>query len=279
MAAAAVLFTGGIPAGADPTGLLIASNWTGFYLGAHAGGARSKTGFSEFQTQVPAFSFALPLVPSVLVPAQAVTVPGASITATGRIVGAQVGYGWQLSSFVVGVEADVSATSLRSSAQATTALSASSALPGTALTVGYEQQTDWMASLRGRVGFVPISPLLIYGTAGLALARTRVGVSYDSMIDGATSLPAGSLLSGAPLSGSASETRTLPGWTLGFGAEWAAIGGWRLGAEYRHSHFGTSALNIANAAGLAGTPVPAVSDVSMAVDQLTLRLNYRLNGR
>jgi len=61
----------------------------------------------------------------------------------GVVGGGQLGYNWQANRFVYGVEADVSVT---------------------------DTSIDWLASARGRAGFLLDDRLLAYGTAGVGFA-------------------------------------------------------------------------------------------------------------
>lgn len=61
----------------------------------------------------------------------------------GILGGGQLGYNWQVSRFVYGLEADFSVT---------------------------DTSVDWLASARGRAGFLLDDRLLAYGTAGIGFA-------------------------------------------------------------------------------------------------------------
>lgn len=110
-------------------------NWTGFYVGAHVGGAWDGDNWL--------FS-----------PAQTVT----SNHASGVFGGGQVGFNYQISSFVLGAEADASAAGL----------SSSNLCPNPNFTCGHS--IDWLASLRARLGFTPMDRTMIYVTGGAAFA-------------------------------------------------------------------------------------------------------------
>ena len=97
-----------------------AFSWTGFYIGAHVGGAW------DYDT----FNF---------MPAGTTT----HNSDTSIFGGGEAGFNYQISSFVLGVEGDINGTDLSSSA----------ACPNPFFTCGHS--IDWMASLRGRVGFTP----------------------------------------------------------------------------------------------------------------------------
>ena len=46
------------------------------------------------------------------------------------------------------------------------------------LSTGYSRELDALGTVRGRVGFLALPTLLLYGTAGLAYAQTRLGSSF-----------------------------------------------------------------------------------------------------
>src|SRR4051812_9249070 len=82
-------------------------NWTGFYIGGNAGYSwgRSNTDVSYFNSVTGA-----PIVP----PAGSVT--GAGFDMNGAIAGGQIGYNWQSSNWLFGLEADAQWSDERGSA-------------------------------------------------------------------------------------------------------------------------------------------------------------------
>ena len=70
--------------------------------------------------------------------------------------GAQVGYNWQTGQIVYGIEADVSFADI-SFNQSFMGASVSGSI-------------DWMATVRGRLGFLATPNVLFYGTAGFGYA-------------------------------------------------------------------------------------------------------------
>ncbi len=81
--------------------------------------------------------------------------------ADGAVGGAQLGYNWQAGSFVYGLEADASLA---------------------------DTSVDWLASARGRVGFLLDQRLLAYGTAGVGFANghddTETDLVYGLGVEG-----------------------------------------------------------------------------------------------
>lgn len=113
-------------------------SWTGLYVGANIGHGWSNADWS--------FN-------------------GSSLTGntgSGSLFGVQVGYNWQMGRTVFGVEGDV----------ASSWMDGTSSCPNAAFDCGH--QVNWMASLRGRLGFtLNDNRTLLYGTAGAAWADSK----------------------------------------------------------------------------------------------------------
>src|ERR1700690_2409406 len=122
----------------------------------------------------------------------------------GGFAGATVGYNWQFGTFVAGLEAD--------GAWANISQSSTDLLLG----VTTSAKLDASATVRGRFG-VAFDQVLLYGTAGLALADAK--------------------LSTTTLGLTLSDSKTLTGWTAGAGVEWMFMPRWSLKAEYLYRSF------------------------------------------
>jgi outer membrane immunogenic protein len=181
------------PLMADP-----ASNWTGFYLGLNAGAADSKGNLD-----------AITLYNGLQYP----TYYGASNSFhnLSGLAGGQIGYNYQLGNAVLGLEADAQWMNTHSSMNLyVDPFFGGKGAYGSKLS----QSVDWLATVRGRAGIAASPSLLLYATAGLAIAGTKV--KYSSSFDG--------------LDQSADKTKF--GWVAGFGAEYALGGNWSVKAEY-----------------------------------------------
>lgn len=100
-----------------------------------------------------------------------------SVSGGGPLAGAQVGYNWQLGSFVTGVESDLSGGP--QSAMNTT-------LPIAATTTAVTNTNmNWFGTVRGRLGWA-IGPVLLYGTGGLAYGNVDITIQMN--ISGVLSL-------------------------------------------------------------------------------------------
>jgi opacity protein-like surface antigen len=189
-----------------------------------------------------------------------------------------VGCNWQPhGSFVLGIEADLSwADSLSSSHQfGPAAIPGGNPPPNNAASSRSEKisnRLNWLTTLRGRVGYA-WSNMLIYGTAGLAVAdissRTSVNFSNDAFY--------------LPLFGFTGEAhKTQVGLAAGGGIEYALTDNWTLKSEYLFLDFksfeylsncGTVACGPGNASGFAWS-----TRVDPQEHILRIGVNYRFNA-
>jgi len=214
------------------------TTWTGFYIGANAGGA---WGRSDAATNAPCDPTSPPGYlcslnnPASLANAAAVSAAGTgSMSGSGFTGGGQLGYNWQTNNVVVGVETDFGVFKIDGSRQASANYPVGAAAFGipNSFTVGSTFNTDWLFTARGRVGWT-FSNILIYGTGGLAVTKLEVS---NSFID--TNAP--------PFTMGGSNSATKVGWALGGGVEWALSQNWSAKAEYLYVDFGSVTVNSAN---------------------------------
>lgn len=190
------------------------NNWTGAYVGAHAGyGWSAWDGKQEYTDAA--------LVP--LAPFGPFDTSSHTINANGALAGGQIGYNYQIGSVVVGVEGDGSWADLKGSG---------SMFPypqdpnrGTAVgTPGwnFDIKNDWLATARARAGWTTGS-LLFYGTGGVAFGGLKESHTISGYPWSTTLL------------GTRDETKT--GWTAGAGVEWVLTEHWSAKAEYLFMSF------------------------------------------
>ena len=181
------------------------STWTGFYAGVNAGWA-SINGTGKETCYNPA---------GILFGRGCGLPPNEPINASGFLGGAQIGYNWQVSRLLFGVETDFQGAALKGSSFSSgrVALVGGGLSPLGTLTV--DERLSWLGTLRGRAGFLVTPALLLYGTGGLAYGGASV--DYDR------SFPAISYMS--------SRSGTKVGWTAGGGAEYALANNWSVKAE------------------------------------------------
>jgi outer membrane immunogenic protein len=165
-------------------------SWTGFYFGGHIGGDWDNDRFH-------------------FVPAGTST----SNSASSVFGGGQVGYNYQISRWVLGLEGDGSWTNLSSGAPC----------PNPFFTCSHS--IDWLASLRGRVGYLATDQSLFYVTGGAGFSEINH-----------TALPPGV----APFIFTGFFSNTSVGYTVGGGWEYAFAKHWSVRVEYLYYGFGTS---------------------------------------
>jgi outer membrane immunogenic protein len=215
-------------------------SWTGLYLGGNVGGKWGR--FNE-----------------------TVSNPVAALAFTGDsdasfVGGGQLGYMWQAGQFVFGVEGDIDATRLRNTFTSV-GLPPAPFVAGDTLAV----RNDWQASARGRLGWA-WDRVLIYGTGGAAWANLKATGTFPAV--------------GAIPGTITALDRTVFGWTVGGGLDYALAPGWSLGAEYRFTRFdndnnGTGFGLLTTSAAGATTPLTLTSRLD--THEVTARLNYHFN--
>ncbi len=166
--------------------------------------------------------------------------------ATGGTAGGQIGYRWQASAFVFGLEAqgnwaDFSGTN------------------ASLATIGTTNHTrlDAFGLFTGQVGYAFDSALL-YLKGGAAVTGSR----YDG-------LAAGVIVDSA--------TATRWGGTVGAGVEFGFAPNWSAGVEYDHMFTGTHTFNFSSVFPVAGVNTRTDS-VRQDADVVTVRVNYRWGG-
>ncbi|MFY9658271.1 MAG: outer membrane beta-barrel protein [Methylocystis sp.] len=210
--------------------------WTGFYVGANAGGilggnpGLTSSGVDIYDDYYPAAAGA----------AGALSADASGIGNGNRgsfSGGAQVGFNYQFNpSFLVGVEADIQGVAGSSVNTAfTSAAPDPLGSPTTMLTSAqFQGSLDYVGTVRARAGYLVTPTLLVYGTGGLAYANANMSASYAT-ID----------LAGiyGPGFASSSYSDTRVGWTAGGGVEWMFLPNWSAKLEYLYYDLGTVTLN------------------------------------
>jgi len=226
--------------------------WSGFYIGANGGWGSSRKCFE-----------ALPAGTNVLAGTFELTGDEGCHDATGGVAGGQIGYRWQASSWIFGLEAEGNWADLSGSR-----LSAAFGNPASG---GFIDRTriDAFGLFTGQIGYAYDS-VLLYAKGGAAVTRDR----YDIF---STTVPFA-----LPQFGTGSETRW--GGAAGVGLEFGFAPGWSIGVEYHHLFMGTQDVPITyNTAGFfrglpVGTLIGTQSErIRQDVDLITVRLNYHFD--
>jgi outer membrane immunogenic protein len=197
------------------------ASWNGFYVGGNVGYGwdSASTGISSIAT-APAFAGTL----AALVAAGSYPT-SLSPSAKGAIGGGQIGYNWQMSQWLFGLEADLQGSGIKGSA--TQNLFPLALSP---TTTSVTKSLDWFGTFRGRIGFVATPQWLLYATGGLAYGQTKASFNTFTPICGG----------GITLCATGGSSSTRAGWTLGAGAEAMLAPNWSVKAEYLYIDLGRS---------------------------------------
>ena len=169
-----------------------------------------------------------------------------TISASGFTGGMQAGYNVQRNNWVYGLEADFGAFSLSGSRLFVGPLLGALTTAGP-LTFGTSFSTDWLATVRGRLGWLFRPDLLAYVTGGLALTELQVAWTYSDNAFGGTPPNIGT--------GAASASKIKGGLAVGGGFEWAWDRNWSVKAEYLYLDFGkVTATGLVTNPNFGGTP-------------------------
>jgi outer membrane immunogenic protein len=222
--------------------------WCGWYVGANGGYAWNGRS-SDLVDFTTAFT-------------TAVAVGGTPLSLgakhEGGFGGGQVGYNWMISTWLLGVEADIQGASIGS----TNTIAFPGAPGGNAPSVSTgRDHIDWFGTVRGRLG-VTVDQVLFYATGGLA---------YGGIHSSATNVfvPAAA----GNFAGSLSDTSV--GFAGGAGVEWMFAPSWSLKGEYLHVDLGSTSVVITDPARVGAT---ATYRFHHDFDSVRVGVNYHLGG-
>jgi len=218
-------------------------NWGGFYIGLDGGGGSSHN----------CWTGGIP-VPTAL----------GCHNATGGLAGGQIGYRWQTTNWVFGLEAQGDWANLKGS---------NTSAIGTFGGVSFLNQTriDSIGLFTGQVGYA-WNNVLWYAKGGAALTHNK----YSGISNTTVFAPAGGIavVPGAPFA-LASETRW--GGVVGTGVEIGFAPHWSVAVEYDHLFMGTHSLNFVSVPALGGGFL-FTDGIKQDVDMGTVRVNYTFGG-
>ena len=152
-------------------------SWTGFYVGGNVGAAWQHASFNSTLIGCNIVGCASNLPHIGFDPAIAAAGTGSN-TKLGFTGGGQVGVNWQINSLVLGVEADINALSGKPALGPTTAAVIA---PNTGnFTIATTANADWLATVRGRLGFAA-DRYLVYVTGGGAFAHIKFSQNFSDI--------------------------------------------------------------------------------------------------
>ena len=229
-------------------------NWTGFYIGGNIGYSWGRSDDTSTLTNT----------------AGTVLFTSADKTDLNGIVGGgQIGYNWQVQSWVWGLEADIQGSDekgtrnfLCPTGTCTPTFGQVAVFPGPAVPVALSQKIDWFGTVRARAGVLVTPKVLLYATGGLAYGEVDSGATIGLV---PTAFP--------------STSSTNVGWTVGAGIEGAIGGGWTAKLEYLYVDLGTVSGSFLTT--IPATPAGVItSSYSSKITDNMLRVgvNYRFDS-
>jgi outer membrane immunogenic protein len=255
-------FGADMPLKAPPPAAPPIFSWTGWYAGLNVGGAWGRS--------APYTSTVLdPVGPNYFIAQSVADINGTAypvIKPTGFIGGGQAGYNWQAGKIVFGIESDFDYFSQRGSSLITRAYTA---LPATTFTVNSAVSTDWLWTLRPRVGFLASPNLLLYGTGGLAVTQLSGTFRFTDTFGAGQVAESGAF------------TKDVAGWTAGAGAEFLISPKWTVKAEYLYTSFGRTTVTSNNLVNAGGVPRPLnvfTHSLDLQSNIVRVGVNYHFGG-
>jgi len=214
-------------------------DWSGFYIGANGGWGTSRKcwDLSNF--------VGVAINPNLAEGCH---------DASGGTVGGQIGYRWQASSWVFGLEAQGNWADFKGSNISNQLIARN------------ESKVEAFGLFTGQVGYAWNNALL-YVKGGAAVTSDK----YTGFTTVAGVVPAGTAFD------SASETRW--GATVGVGLEYGFTPSWTFGVEYNHLFMGNRDITMASTGAIA--PAGAlirIDRIRQDVDVVTARINYKFGG-
>lgn len=238
--------------------------WTGFYVGAHLG-----HGWGEWDGKL---QYDAGLGPVDIFNGK----PERTIDASGWLGGGQVGFNYQKGSLVVGLEVDGSFTGMDGAENFVID-------PDNDKNADYtwriKTRIDALGTARLRLGFAN-GPLLLYGTAGLAFARTSQDLTVTCHAP-----QCGGFAPLVTARGSAEENHL--GYAVGGGLEWMMGQGWSMKAEYVYVNLGEANNRMTGTAYPNGpsppfpAPFPHTTDslpADLTIHTVRVGVNYRFGN-
>lgn len=193
---------------------LKAAEWSGVYVGAHAGWA---TGGWDGRLATDGASSS-----------DIWQSPGKSLDSNAWLGGGQIGFNLQSGSLVYGLEVDATFADMSDSGSFETD---GPAIGEESYTWDIDAEIEAFGTARVRVGYLVTPTFLLYGTGGIAWAKTSADI-----VTSHTWVPDPSKSLGVTARGSVDETHV--GWAAGIGSEIQLADNWSVRGEWLHVDLG-----------------------------------------
>jgi outer membrane immunogenic protein len=218
-------------------------NWGGIYVGINGGGGFGTSNWSDPNNGALGGSTG-------------------NFDMDGYLVGGTLGANFQTGEFVFGVEADFDYNTIGGTVTPNNGFCNNT--NGTQTSVSCETTSDWLSTVRGRVGYA-MDRALIFGTGGLAIANVQTGIT------------------GGTISPVTYQSNVELGWTVGGGVEYAFTDNFTARVEYLFVDLGNSTCNVAANCGYdytaSGLPTgPANDSVKYYANIIRAGVNFKFGG-
>jgi len=254
-----------MPVKAPPIAAPVMYNWTGVYIGAHIGGAwRGGNGHDHFDSAHDCISWVC-------------FDDNGFGRHNGRFIGGgQIGYNYQVSQWVWGIEGQISGVASNNDDDACGFFTTPAG--GRDFLFRCRDRSGWVASLAARLGvaFGQTGNWLLYVKGGGAFADANFGLRFRD--DCALIVSPTICNSGVIFNNNNDNTRT--GWMIGVGLEYGAWGNWSWKLEYNFMDFGHRDIHFDNTFIVTGCPTVGCRlirdlDFDRQINVVKFGLNYR----
>ena len=281
-AAALAAFTGSafsadLPAHKEPVVAPAAPRmWTGLYAGLNAGGTWSNSNAQTLGVALAGTNdtqlWTAPIFNNAEAYSRAASASSGLNSGSngGFIGGGQIGANWQFTdSFVTGLEADIQGTTSKSDPNIVTTVVPTIFRDSWVGIKSGGRSLDYIGTVRGRLGWLAMPTLLLYGTGGLAYGG--VGMNANSMVTNTRYSP--NIIT--PGFGTVNYSNTQVGWTAGGGGEWMFAPNWSAKVEYMYYDLGSASQNFSMSSVADGpfTGVVISKEYAIYSGQATARFN------
>jgi outer membrane immunogenic protein len=231
-------------------------NWSGFYIGVNGGYSWGRSSRD--------LNFFNPLNGVIIA-----TGTGGGRDMDGGLFGGQIGYNWQVSSWVFGIEADAQWTGQKGSTNVLCAVAGcfpTAVAPGTGVGASLTDKLEWFGTIRGRVGVLVSPSWLLYATGGGAYGSLQT----DLALSGFTA-------NGTPVTIAGSRSSDKFGWTVGAGVEAMFAGNWSAKLEYLYMDLGSISNSVVLPVA-AGFPLGANVNSRITDNIIRAGINYHFSA-
>ncbi len=245
---------------AQPVGVAVPYSWAGFYVGGNVGMNAVDSDFSVLSAATNAKN---PF---------GVSSPNMSAGNHNFLAGIQAGYNFQTGVIVWGGVADFDWVGNKFTQTDMWAVT----VPGVvnaSVTSSAMAQTQWLSTVRGKLG-VAVTPVFdLYTTGGVAFGQ--VDASYATGVNVSTPGFAGCVV----YCGGVNVSSIRTGWVAGAGTEYAINPNWSAFGEYLHYDLGTENFSYTTAAGPFKAPTYTVTGHAKADGDIVRGgINYRFGN-